>query len=986
MPRAASEASIHFEFYRHLQNNIEIQTTYSDLEFADIGVEVNVNGGFADILISTSDGRFCVIEAKRRERHNITRDIDPFSPDVINQAFHYAGAVGAPYFATFNGRYLVLFSTFEEGTPLLQRRVRAYKIEDLRKFAAEFLGELAGLESGRVGWDPSSRAFVKRLNSFHDRLYRELNKSFSEHLDAKEFQQKFQGWVTNQGWDVDAHVAKTRFLNQATYLLMNKLFFYKVLEDTGHNVPEIPLKNLVNPEARRQFFDDLIQQADFKAIYEQDPIFDEIPLNERAREDIERFLEELGTYNFGSLRHDTIGHIYEDIIPPKERHDLGQYYTPPQIVELINKLTIRNPNDIVLDPGCGSGTFLISAYNRLKDLKEEYGIEVSHPDILQQLYGIDINRFPGHLTAINLALQNLGVETEQVNVEKQDFFNIWPHQGRLHIEKSQSGDDIDNSQHSLALNIPQKVDAIVANPPYIRQELIPDKELCRKHLERLGYENISERSDIYVYFFTHATEFLRGNHSRIGFITSDKWLTVKYGRDLQNFFIENFKIKAIISFSKRVFETPLVPTCVTILERCNEQGTRNSNIVKFIRVKGNIHIDELSSLICSDYESNILEENDNYRIITKQQEELKGIEKWNRYLYAPPVYWQLIGSKKICKLADVADVRFGIKTGANKFFYLNSNDIESWGINPNFLRPVAKSIRQTETIEFTVEDTDIFVLDMHKYIIKKLEDIPIERIKGLQIDKKKLPQNAKLDEITSKEEYILHCLHQDGYTGLFEYIVRSMWERDWGLNNPPHKRPTCKQYREQNGCWFNLGELEEPDLILAKGYWENIFVPLNIAKAVVDCRIYEIHTSEPELLAGILNSSLSKLFRELHCRITGGGLSEMMVYESEDLPILDPRSLTNHEKENIKAALNTLRKRNELSSLELDRAVLAPLGLEEDAEDISQFAIALSKARREGKEVSEMISGIEEIDKKGLRGAKIIGKTQARLDKFQEVT
>lgn len=68
--------------------------------------------------------------------------------------------------------------------------------------------------------------------------------------------------------------------------------------------------------------------------------------------------------------------------------------------------------------------------------------------------------------------------------------------------------------------------------------------------------------------------------------------------------------------------------------------------------------------------------------------------------------------------------------------------------------------------------------------------------------------------------------------------------------------------------------------------------PLNPDNVVIDCRLYEIHSEDSVLLAGVLNSSLARLFREMHCRITGGGMGEMMVYEMKDMPILDTRSLT----------------------------------------------------------------------------------------------
>ena len=124
-------------------------------------------------------------------------------------------------------------------------------------------------------------------------------------------------------------------------------------------------------------------------------------------------------------------------------------------------------------------------------------------------------------------------KTEKVNLEVQDFFSVYPKQDRLAVEKvgvSGTRKITDPSK----LDLPKEVNAVIANPPYIRQEKIANKELCRKHLERIGYEDISERSDIYVYFFTHAKEFLKEN-GRIGFITSDKWLTVGYGKDLQEY-------------------------------------------------------------------------------------------------------------------------------------------------------------------------------------------------------------------------------------------------------------------------------------------------------------------------------------------------------------------------------------------------------------------------------------------------------------------
>ena len=55
--------------------------------------------------------------------------------------------------------------------------------------------------------------------------------------------------------------------------------------------------------------------------------------------------------------------------PSEERHQLGQFYTPPPIAELIVRWSIRSGDDKVLDPGCGSGTFLLEAYKVLAEWK-----------------------------------------------------------------------------------------------------------------------------------------------------------------------------------------------------------------------------------------------------------------------------------------------------------------------------------------------------------------------------------------------------------------------------------------------------------------------------------------------------------------------------------------------------------------------------------------------------------------------------------------
>ena len=76
-------------------------------------------------------------------------------------------------------------------------------------------------------------------------------------------------------------------------------------------------------------------------------------------------------------------------------------------------------------------------------------------------------------------------------------------------------------------------------------------------------------------------------------------------------------------------------------------------------------------------------------------------DKWGgKYLRAPSIYHHVLKeySDGLVRLGDVANVGYGIKTGANEFFYLEKKDIAQWGIEPEFLSPVMTSPQESRRI------------------------------------------------------------------------------------------------------------------------------------------------------------------------------------------------------------------------------------------------------------------------------------------------
>lgn len=979
--RMSSEAKIVQELYRHLANVIDGGGTYHDIEFTGVTPEKNVNNGFADLVVEVDDQPFCVIEAKREPEGTPSRSIDPYAEPVIEQAARYALHLGTEYFATYNGDHLVLFRTFEQGTNLLDRQTRAYEITDIGAFAPHFLEQLAGIDREVVDWDPHRDAFVARLKTFHDVIATEFDDKLRTKLDDDEFESEFEDWIEDQGWgdryDDDPEAVQHTFVAQAAYLLMNKLVFYKLLEnaDAYVDVPDVTVDDLADGDSRRETFDALIEAVDFEAIYEQDPIFDALPLTNTAQRQVEDLLENLEDYNLDKFDEDVIGKIYEEIIPAEERHELGQYYTPDEIVALVTKLTVTDSSDTVLDPGCGTGGFLVGAYNRLSDLGNN-----NHEEILDQIHGVDINRFPSHLAAINLAIRDLSHETHNVNILVEDFFRVHADQGVVvDPERATVGENGDIEPQDAA--IPSDLDAIVANPPYIRHENISDDVNARGHLEDLGID-LSDRSDIYCYFFTHGFELLNdgtdGDPGRLGYLTSNRWLTVGYGEDLQEFFLNNTKVKAVIDFRTQQFEVPLIGTCITILERCDNEQERNSNHTDLIHIKQRFDPDEIVDIIDEDHKPGKLHDDADYRRVTFQQEDLHDIERWDRYLYAPAIYWELLKQPAMTTLGDLADVRFGTKTGNNTFFYFEEEgEYEELGIDERFITPILKHISPTEYIELQEEDPHWYVLDLRDEIDEVLDN-----------------SDESLLQQRTDEEILIEEFENRGWDGLIQYL-------DHGETQDIHEGASV---RSSGRAWFDVGEMPSPQLILPKEYWRDARTLYNTAEMPLDQRNYEVNVREdvdidPLVLLGVMNSSIFPLFREIEGRVEQGqgmNRNELTVGEAKRMHVPDPRTFTEEERTEIKQVMqewiNDERSATEEEKQEfrdrIDKTVLEPMGLENRVEEIQSAVDEMVKIREQGSgdEASVLVdTGEDEERDIQLPGATRLedgGRSQTKLDSF----
>jgi hypothetical protein len=100
---------------------------------------------------------------------------------------------------------------------------------------------------------------------------------------------------------------------------------------------------------------------------------------------------------------DIFRHLYESIVDDETRHELGEFFTPRWMAELVTQDAVRNSSDRVLDPACGSGTFLLMALQRKASLGGPINTE-KVDKYLDEIWGIDVNPLSVLMARTNLYL------------------------------------------------------------------------------------------------------------------------------------------------------------------------------------------------------------------------------------------------------------------------------------------------------------------------------------------------------------------------------------------------------------------------------------------------------------------------------------------------------------------------------------------------------------------------------------------------------
>jgi type I restriction-modification system DNA methylase subunit len=219
-------------------------------------------------------------------------------------------------------------------------------------------------------------------------------------------------------------------------------------------------------------------------------------------------LRGIESVDFRDVSSDVVGRIFQKLIGPDERHRFGQHFTGDDPVDLINAFCVRNAEDAVFDPACGSGSFLVRAYYR----KRHLGPRRAHMDAIRELFGCDISLYPAHLATLNLAAREINDEENYPRIARRNFFDVTPDEPFCRVP--------DGNDDYIQVVLPP-LDAVVGNPPYVRQEKVERNDKTR--FGRLCADawpdlRLSGRSDLYCYFWPAAARMLKEG-GYFGFLT-----------------------------------------------------------------------------------------------------------------------------------------------------------------------------------------------------------------------------------------------------------------------------------------------------------------------------------------------------------------------------------------------------------------------------------------------------------------------------------
>ena len=358
----------------------------------------------------------------------------------------------------------------------------------------------------------------------------------------------------------------------------------------------------------------------------------------------------------------------------------------------------------VIDPACGSGAFLIAAYDYLKkeldeindriaDLKgrtqelfdgdEMYDASLENEYLIKCLYGVDLNPESIEISKLSLWLRTLTKDKPLTNLDDN-------------IKSGNSITEFNFNEEFSEVFAKGGFDVVIGNPPYVKQERLKDV----KHVLEEKYLTFMGTADLYCYFYELGINILRSG-GILGYITSNKWLRAKYGTNVRQLLNKYFIIEIEDHGSMKQFSDAEVNTNIIIIKKVNRQNTQ----VKIVLTEENNKTFETSQSSFSKDGYLFLDNR-----LLKVKEKIDTIGK-------PLGDWNI-------------EINYGIKTGLNDAFIIDKEKydklVKKDRKNKELLVPL---LRGRDINRYSKNYADLYLINVHngyKIGIEKISEINID--------------------------------------------------------------------------------------------------------------------------------------------------------------------------------------------------------------------------------------------------------------------
>lgn len=364
-----------------------------------------------------------------------------------------------------------------------------------------------------------------------------------------------------------------------------KILFAKIEDETHGGRPRFAIRSAEernDPDGRKEvkdriegLFKEVKKRKEFSGLFEAQA--EGILFND---ETVSHIVSQLEKYDFIHSSVDVKGVAYETIVGPTLEGTKGEFFTPRNVVKMIVKMLDPEPGDRIYDPACGTGGFIVIAFNYISEkLRQKHKSAWNNPNkptqeeeqtlfeeihkVGKNIFGTDFNSNLVKTTQMNMIMNNDG-RGGLFAINSLKASNRWPKEVQ---EKIQLG----------------SMDFVMANPPFganlkiDSNEILEQYDLAHNWSKSTGGSwqmdtNICNAMEPEVLFVERCINFLKPGKGKLGIVLPDSILGNPGYTYVRYWILQNCQVMASVDLPVETFLPRTgTQTSVLILRRKSEQ-------------------------------------------------------------------------------------------------------------------------------------------------------------------------------------------------------------------------------------------------------------------------------------------------------------------------------------------------------------------------------------------------------------------------------